>query len=187
MSSSTEFLSDFKDATQSVISTRRPWPQFLSLSSLSLPSSFSDATTRITHNFTFFLFNYTLLFLLILLLTLLPHPLSILTFVVLFAAWYFLYLAREGDEPLNLFNLVALNDMAVVVALGFVTVVAMFVTNAWLNVVVSVIVWGLVVCFHGAFRGTEDLVVDDHDSPYGPMLSGNPPPSGGGAGGYTRL
>ncbi|OIW17914.1 hypothetical protein TanjilG_00244 [Lupinus angustifolius] len=187
MSSSTEFLSDFKDATQSVISTRRPWPQFLSLSSLSLPSSFSDATTRITQNFTFFLFNYTLIFLLVLLLTLLPHPLSILTFVALFAAWYFLYLAREGDEPLNLFNLVALNDMAVVVGLGFVTVVAMFVTNAWVNVVVSVIVWGLVVCFHGALRGTEDLVVDDHDSPYGPMLSGNPPPSGGGAGGYTRL
>ncbi|KAK7268903.1 hypothetical protein RIF29_21612 [Crotalaria pallida] len=184
MSSSTEFLSNFKDAAQSVISTRRPWLQFLSLTSLSLPSSLSDATTRLSYNFTFFLFNYTLIFFLVFLLTLLRHPLSLLLLLALFAAWYFLFLARDADEPLNLFNLVALNDTAVVFALALVTVVALFVTNVWLNLVVAVLIWGVVVFLHGALRGTEDLVGDDNESPYGPMLSDSHPAHDGA---YTRL
>lgn len=60
------------------------------------------------------------------------------------------------------------------------TVVALLMTNVWLNVVLSVVVGVGVVCLHGVLRGTEDLVVDDHESPYGPMLSDPPAP-------YTRL
>lgn len=60
-----------------------------------------------------------------------------------------------------------------VVGLGIITVVALILTHVWLNVLASVAIGIVVVCLHAAFRGTEDLVMDDQESPYGPMLSGS--------------
>ncbi|XP_061339050.1 PRA1 family protein D-like [Gastrolobium bilobum] len=182
MSSSAEFLSNLKEAGQSIISTRRPWRLFLDPSALSLPSSLSEATTRLVQNLTHFLFNYTLLVLLVLFLGLIYHPLAMIVFLVVFAGWYFLYLARD-DESLTFFNLVTVDDRVLVVVLGVVTVVALVMTGVWLNVIVSLVVGVVVVCLHAALRGTDELVVDDHDyqSPYDPMLSDTA------AGAYTRV
>ncbi|KAK4258082.1 hypothetical protein QN277_007582 [Acacia crassicarpa] len=170
MSSTTELFSTFKETSQSVMATRRPWRQLLDFSALSFPSSISDATTRIAQNVSHFLANYTLIILIILFLSLIYHPWSMLVFLIVFAAWYFLYFSR--DEPVSIFNLVVLDDRAVVVGLGLITLVALILTHVWLNVFLSIVIGIVVVCLHAAFRGTEDLVMDDQESPYGPMLSG---------------
>ncbi|XP_014512852.1 PRA1 family protein D-like [Vigna radiata var. radiata] len=162
---STEMLANIKEASQTVISTRRPWRVFLDLFALTLPSSISEATTRLAHNVTYFLFNYALILLLIFLLTLFRHPLPLLIFLLLSAAWYFLYFSRD-DLPLA------------ILPLAFLTVVALFVTAAWLNLLLALLSEAVVVFLHGVLRSTEDLVGDDQDSPYGNMLLGDTPASG---------
>jgi hypothetical protein len=171
MSSSTETLSNFKEAALTIMSTRHPWSEFLSLSSLSLPSSLSQATTRIGVNLTRFLFNYSFILLFILLISLVYHPLSILLLLIAFAGWYFLFFTRESDESLTLFNLVSLDDRVVVVALVIFSLVVVAVTGVWVNVVVSVVIAAAVVCLHGALRTTDVGGLDDYESPYGPMLN----------------
>ncbi|KAK7278400.1 hypothetical protein RJT34_23428 [Clitoria ternatea] len=179
---SAELLSNLKEAGQTVISTRRPWSQFLDLSALSLPSSVSEATTRLSHNLTYFLFNYTLLILLIFFLSLISNPFAILLFLVLFAAWYFLYFSRDNTEPLSLFNLLTLDDRLILILLSVVTLLLLFSTGVWVNFLLSLAVGAFVVCLHGAFRSMDDLVGDDNESPYGPMLSDS-----AADGAYTRV
>ncbi|XP_028784198.1 PRA1 family protein D-like [Neltuma alba] len=152
------------------MATRRPWRQLLDLSALSFPSSISDATSRIAQNVSHFFSNYTLIVLIILFLSLIYHPFSMIVFLIVFAGWYFLYFSR--DEPVSVFNLAVLDDRAVAIGLGIITVVALILTHVWLNVFVSLVIGIALVCLHAAFRGTEDLVMDDQESPYGPMLSG---------------
>lgn len=171
MSSSTETLSNFKEAAQSIMSTRHTWSEFLSLSALTLPSSFSDFTTRIGINLTRFLFHYSFILLFILLITLVYHPLSILLLLLSFAGWYFLFFSRDSAEPFSLFNLVAVDDRVVVLALAVFTLVVIAVTGVWLNVLLSVVVAGGVVCLHGGLRRTDEVGLDDYESPYGPMLT----------------
>jgi PRA1 family protein 1 len=166
-----ETLSNFKEATLSILSTRHPWTEFLSLSSLSLPSSLSEATTRVGINLTRFLFNYTFIFLFILLISLVYHPLAIVLLLVAFAGWYFLFFSRDSDEPLSLFNVVAVDDRVVVVALVVFSLFVIFVSGVWVNVVVSVLVAAGIVCLHGALRRTDVGGLDDYESPYGPMLA----------------
>ncbi|KAL1341981.1 PRA1 family protein D [Arachis duranensis] len=177
---SSEFLTHFKEAGQSVISTRRPWSQFLSFYALSLPHSLQDASARVSHNLAYFLFNYTILLFLSLILSLLSRPFPLILVLFLLALWYFLYFSR--DEPLNLFNLVVLDDRAVVLALAVLTLVVLLIANVWFNLVVSLLVGAAVIFIHAVLRGTEDLVADDTESPYGPMLSG-----GANAGSYAPV
>ncbi|KAK6645686.1 hypothetical protein PHAVU_L001617, partial [Phaseolus vulgaris] len=161
---SAEMLANIKEATQTVASTRRPWRLFLDLSALTFPSSISETTTRLAHNVTYFLFNYALLLLLIFLLLLFPNALPLLLFLLLSAAWYFLYFSRDD---LHL----------AIVPLALLTLVALFATGAWLNLLLALLIGALVVFLHGVLRSTDDLIGDDQESPYGPML-GDTPASG---------
>ncbi|GMY12906.1 PRA1 family protein D-like [Fagus crenata] len=56
---------------QSLTITLRPWHDFLDLTSLSLPSSFSNSTSRISQNLTHYFSNYAFIVLLVLFLSLL--------------------------------------------------------------------------------------------------------------------
>ncbi|KAL2325169.1 hypothetical protein Fmac_024227 [Flemingia macrophylla] len=163
---SAETLRSIKEASESVASTRRPWRVFLDLSGFSIPSSTTEATTRLAHNLTYFLSNYCILLLLIFLLTLFRHPLSLLLFLILFAAWYFLYFARD-DLPFAL------------LPLALATLVALFATAVWLNLLLSAAVGAIVVFLHAALRTTDELVGDDQESPYGPMLGVGDSPAAG--------
>ncbi|GLU08097.1 hypothetical protein SLE2022_250230 [Rubroshorea leprosula] len=164
---SSQFVSRLKETAQSLTAIRRPWRDFLDVTAVSLPSSLSDATTRITQNLTHFRFNYILLLLLVLFFSLIYHPFSLIIFIVILVAWVFLYLARE--EPLLLCGFIVA-DRVVVAALFAVTVFGLVLTGVWVNVLVASVVGVGLVVFHAALRSTDDLVMDDLESPYGHVL-----------------
>ncbi|KAF7850627.1 hypothetical protein BT93_L5169 [Corymbia citriodora subsp. variegata] len=168
-------------AGQSFFATRRPWPQFFSLPSLSRPDSLGEAGVRIGRNLDYFRVNYAMIALGILFLSLLWHPISMIVFIVVFVAWFYLYFFR--DEPLVLLGR-TVDDRLVLGFLGVVTVVALILTSVWLNVLVSLLIGAAVVALHATFRGTEDLYNDDQDAGDGGLRSfvGSPTRAG-----YTSI
>ncbi|GAV69601.1 PRA1 domain-containing protein [Cephalotus follicularis] len=168
MSSSSQFIDRLKETAQSITTIRRPWRDFLDLTALNVPASLSDATTRVTQNLAHYRFNYATLLLLIIFISLLYHPISLIAFLVTLLAWFFFYFSRE-DDPLTIFG-VCIDDRIVGIALFAVTVGVLVWTGVWVNVVVSVLVGGFLVILHSGLRTTDDLVMDDLESPYGPML-----------------
>ncbi|KAL1561869.1 PRA1 family protein E-like [Salvia divinorum] len=153
---------------RSLYATRRPWRLLLDVSSLSLPFSYAEAASRIRHNLSYFRVNYALITLIVLFCGLVYHPLSMIVFLVVFLAWLWLYLCRE-DPVVALGRVV--DDRVVLVALGAVTVVALALTHVGFNVLAALIVALLVCAAHAAFRGTEDLFLDESDAAEGGLLS----------------
>ncbi|CAN8311193.1 unnamed protein product [Cochlearia groenlandica] len=163
-----QVISGIKETAQSITGAARPWSEFLDLSALSFPSSVAEATTRLTQNLTHFRINYTIILSVLLSLTLITRPIAILAFVAVGLAWFFLYFARE--EPLTIFGF-TVDDGVVAVFLIGLTIASLVTTGVWLRAITTVGFGVLVLIIHAAFRGTEDLVSDDLESPYGPMLS----------------
>ncbi|XP_038708042.1 PRA1 family protein D [Tripterygium wilfordii] len=169
MSSNPGFFSRVKEATQSLAAGRRPWSEFLDLTSLNLPSSVSDATTRITQNLTHFRVNYTLIVVLILFLSILfYHPLAILPFVIVFLGWLFLYCLRDDSDPFVVFNC-NVDDSVVFSVLVAVSIFTVFFTHTWANVAAAVVIDLALVVLHAVLRSTDDLVMEDFVSPYGDL------------------
>ncbi|XVF28706.1 hypothetical protein REPUB_Repub15cG0053100 [Reevesia pubescens] len=164
-------ISTLKETAQSLTAIRRPWRDFLDITAVDFPSSFSDATTRIAQNLTHFRLNYTIILLLILFLSIIYHPLSLLTFLVVLLAWFFLYFARDREEPVVIFGF-TIDDRLVIAALLGLTVAGLVLTGVWVNVLVAAAIGGSLVILHAALRSTDDLVMDDLESPYGHVLAG---------------
>ncbi|KAK7277819.1 hypothetical protein RJT34_22836 [Clitoria ternatea] len=144
--------------SSNLIATHRPWREFLDLSTLSCPFSYDDAMFRLRRNLSYFRFNYAALTLFILFLSLLWHPFSLILFLLLLLAWFYLYFSR--DRPVVFLNQ-TFDDRTVFCGLGLVTVVALVFTHVGVNVLVSLSFAVLAVALHAAFRVTEDSFLDE--------------------------
>ncbi|KAL6546595.1 hypothetical protein OROMI_022316 [Orobanche minor] len=141
-----------------LISTPPSWREFLDISALSRPHSYDNAMLRLRRNLNYFQFNYAAIILVIVFLSLLWQPVSMIVFLILLVAWFFLYFSRSG--PLVILNR-TIDDRIILSVLGIVTVVGLVSTHVGVNVLVSLIVGVVVVGLHASFRVIEDLYVDE--------------------------
>ncbi|ESQ36501.1 hypothetical protein EUTSA_v10008893mg [Eutrema salsugineum] len=163
-----QVISGIKETAQSITGAARPWGDFLDLSAISFPSSVADATTRLTQNLTHFRVNYIIILSVLLALTLITRPIAILAFVAVGLAWFFLYFARE--ESLTIFGFTVDDGVVALLLIGL-TIASLVTTGVWLRALTTVGFGVVILILHAALRGTEDLLTDDLESPYGAMLS----------------
>ncbi|KAI3684195.1 hypothetical protein L6452_33415 [Arctium lappa] len=156
--SKVEFLSRAKERIQTGLGTQRPWKPMFDLHAIGIPHGFSDAISRIKTNFGYFRMNYALIVLIILFLSLLWHPISLIVFVISMAAWLFFYFLR--DEPLVIFHR-TVDDRVVLALLSVVTLALLLLTGATMNILSAVLIGLVVVVIHAVFRKTDDLFLDE--------------------------
>ncbi|CAN4111302.1 unnamed protein product [Withania somnifera] len=152
--------------TRSEMAKRRPWRVFFDYTLISLPYNYSEATSRVRRNLNYFRVNYAMVILVILFLSLVYHPISMIVFMAISVVW--LYYFRE--EPVLIFG-TQLDDRLVLVGFGLVTVVALAITKVGLSVLVALFIGFSVLGLHGALRGTEDLFLDENEAAEGGLLS----------------
>ncbi|KAF5738896.1 PRA1 family protein E-like [Tripterygium wilfordii] len=177
----TNFLTRATANTRAYFASRRQWTEFFNLSSFTRPHSFGEATVRLKRNLNYFRGNYAMIILGILFLSLLWHPLSLIVYIIIFVAWFFLYFFR--DEPLVIVGR-TVDDRIVLGVLSVVTVVVLVFTSVWLNVLVSILIGAFLVVLHAAIRGTEDLYMDDLEGSDGRLFSVLESPT---RAGYSRV
>ncbi|KAL5579511.1 hypothetical protein UlMin_011953 [Ulmus minor] len=156
-----EYISRAKERIKAGLGTRRPWKLMFNFHSLGFPSGMADAIGRIRTNAGYFRMNYAIIVLIILFLSLLWHPISLIVFIVMMAAWLFLYFLR--DEPLVFFGR-TIDDRVVMIVLAVLTIVFLLLTHATLNILVALLIGVAVVVAHAAVRKTDDLFLDEENA-----------------------
>ncbi|GAB4837810.1 hypothetical protein Ancab_027334 [Ancistrocladus abbreviatus] len=181
-----QFISRAKERIRSGLGTRRPWQEVFAIHSFSLPSSINESLLRIRTNLSYFRNNYIVVILLVLFLSLLWHPVSLIVFIATMAAWLFLYFLR--DEPLIIFGRI-IDDGLVLATLAVLTLFFLFFTDVTTNILVSLAIGAVVVGVHGAARRTDDLPADDLDHEAGTRVvyRGGGVGDGGGQGARMSL
>ncbi|XP_057447323.1 PRA1 family protein F2-like [Lotus japonicus] len=161
LSDSNPFLSQVtKDRIEAGLGTTRPWKEMIQPSHFKLPPSFFGAIQRVNTNAKHFRANYVIIILLVLFLSLLGHPISLIILVVMMIAWLFLYFLR--DTPLVIMRF-QIDERLVVISLLLVTVGLLVLTDVTRNVTVGMCVALVVVLAHAVMRETEDLFTMDED------------------------
>ncbi|KHN40329.1 PRA1 family protein F2 [Glycine soja] len=158
--SNSVFVSQAKERIEDGLGTTRPWSEMLQTCHLKLPSSFFGAIQRINTNAKHFRANYVIIILLVLFLSLLGHPISLIILVVMMIAWLYLYFLR--DTPLVILRF-EMDERLVVISLLLITIGLLVLTNVTYNVIVGMCVALVVVLVHAIMRETEDLFTMDED------------------------
>uniref|UniRef100_A0A803LD71 PRA1 family protein n=2 Tax=Chenopodium quinoa TaxID=63459 RepID=A0A803LD71_CHEQI len=169
LSANLDFISRAKHRLYGTFSSRRPWRQFFDHHCLSFPHHFSDAFSRLKTNFSYFRMNFAMIVLLILFVSLLWHPISLIVFLVMMVAWLFLYFLR--DEPLVVFGR-SIDDRIILAVLSVLTVGFLLLTGATGNILIALGVGVGVVVIYSVFRRSDDLFLDEEQAAAGGLLAG---------------
>lgn len=136
----------------------------MQLQSFNLPITFSESVQKIKTNAAFFRYNYAIIILFILFLSLLWHPISLIVFIIMMAAWMFLYFLR--DDPLVVVGSV-ISDKVVMVILLMATIIILSLTNVTENIIYAMLLGAVVILVHGAFRNIDDLMFVEDEEGFG--------------------
>lgn len=164
------FINRLSSAVRQGFSQRRPWSELLDRTAFARPDNLSEAASRVRKNFNYFRVNYICLLALVLGLSLLSHPFSLLVLLALLASWCFLYLFRPSDQPLVVFGR-TFSDRETLLILVVSTIVVVFLTTVGSLLISASLVGLAIVCTHGAFRMPEDLFLDDQEPANAGFLS----------------
>ncbi|KAJ1416295.1 Prenylated rab acceptor PRA1 [Sesbania bispinosa] len=157
------FINNISDYLRHGLEQRRPWSELVDRTAFTKPESFSEATLRVRKNYSYFRINYYAIVSVILAVSLLTNPFSLILLIGLLGSWTFLYLFRPADRPLVLLGR-TFSDFETLALLSALTVFVVFLTSVG-SVLVSALMLGVaVVCLHGAFRVPEDLFLDEQDN-----------------------
>lgn len=167
--SNLEYISRTKDRLKSGIADRRPWTEMFNIRSIRLPSSFSHSLSRARTNFIYFRANYTIAMLLVLFLSLLWHPISLIVFIIIMAAWLFLYFLR--DKPLAVFGR-TVDDRLVLIVMAVLTVMLLLLTHATINILAALLVGSALVLAHASVRKTDNLFMDEETAGTRGLMTG---------------
>lgn len=164
------FINRFTSSVRHGFSQRRPWLELLDRSAFARPDNLTEAASRIRKNFNYFRVNYISLFALVLAVSLLSHPWSLLVLFALLSSWCFLYLFRASDQPLVIMGR-TFSDRETLLMLVVSTIVVIFLTSVGSLLISALLVGLAIVCAHGAFRIPEDLFLDDQEPANAGFLS----------------
>lgn len=159
--SRTEYLTRAKERFKEGLGTRRSWREMFDFHAFKLPSSTDEAVSRIKTNFAYFQMNYAIGVLLVIFLSLISQPISLIVLVAITAAWLYFYFLR--DEPIVVFGRI-ITDQNVMIGLSVITIVLLLLTGATTNILSSLLVGVVVVLIHAAVRKTDDLCTDPEAS-----------------------
>lgn len=156
------FISRLTSSIRQGLSQRRPWYELIDRTAMARPDNLTDAYSRIRKNLSYFKVNYITLLGVVLALSLISNPFSLLVLLGLLAAWVFLYLFRPSDQPIVIFGR-TFSDRETLGALIVLTVFVVFLTSVGSLLISALLIGAAIICIHGAFRVPEDLFLDDQE------------------------
>ncbi|GMJ15703.1 PRENYLATED RAB ACCEPTOR 1.F2 [Hibiscus trionum] len=165
---SSNFISQAREQIRSGLGTRREWKEMVKTESISLPTNLNEAIQRFRTNVAYFRVNYVIVVLFLLFISLLWHPVSLIVFIIMMAAWLFLYFLR--DDPVSIEGFV-IDDRIVMTGLLLVTVGMLMLTDVTDNIIVGLSMGLAVVLGHGTLRSTGDLFLEDEEEAIRPPAS----------------
>ncbi|KAI3684196.1 hypothetical protein L6452_33416 [Arctium lappa] len=150
-------LSPAKQWIHTAFGTKRLWNDMFDLHSFNFPHR--DAIPRFKTNVGYFRMNYTLFTFIVMFLSLLWHPISLISLTI--ASWLLCtFILRE--ESMLIWNRTIDNRVALAI-LTVVTIVLLLLDEATMNVLCSVSIGAAVAVVHAVFRKTEDLCLEEND------------------------
>ncbi|GJR54609.1 PRA1 family protein B4-like protein [Tanacetum coccineum] len=156
------FINHITSTVRSGLTDRRPWSELIDRSAISKPESISDVTTRIRKNYAYFRVNYFTLIAIVIGISLLTNPFSLITLLTLLAAWIFLYVFRPTEPPLVILGR-TFSERETLGLLIVLSIVVVFLTSVGTLLISSTLIGMGIVCVHGTFRAPEDFFLDEQD------------------------
>ncbi|XVF20383.1 hypothetical protein REPUB_Repub11eG0193800 [Reevesia pubescens] len=153
-------LTRISASVRQALSLCRPWTELIDRTAFAKPASFSDATSRVRNNFSYFRANYLTILAGVLAFSLISHPFSLIIMLSLISSWLFLYALRPSDQPVVIWGR-TYSDIETLAILVVLTVVVIFLTSVG-SLLISGIMMGLGIV--GAFRMPEDLFLDEQEA-----------------------
>lgn len=154
-------ISRVSETTQAAVGRQRPWSELMDRKAFDKPESFADAVSRLLKNVRYFRMNYIIFMLVVIGLSLLWHPVSLIVLAILVVAWVYLYFGRT--EPVVIFNRTC-SENQVLIVLGIATIVGLFLTKASSTLASALVIGIVAILLHGSLRRSDDLFLDEQEN-----------------------